>query len=137
MSKVTEYLTWVHVMVKSSPERRAQWVKTVLDGIKSYRGSAKQNPSEEKEKQWLSDVLQDESKFELMGFAPNQAYIKHDGSAHELDALWIHPWGSPALVYKHRKLPILIIAGPSMRKDESILGEIPENPGESVKGLTG
>jgi hypothetical protein len=133
MSEVTEYHGWVATMLKATKDRRQKWVKTILEGIKSYRkeGEKKANP----QTKYLSDMLQDTKLYELVGFCPQAQYIRAEGDS--LDALFVHAMGAPALLYKHKELPMFIIAGPGLRLHDSVLSENPDNRVESVEGITG
>lgn len=138
MKAVTEHLPWVGVMLKTPRAGRMKWVKIILDGIRSYREKAQARDRQaDEQREWLSDLLQDESKFELVGFSPNVQYVKASGSEDQMSALWVHPWGTPQLLYKHKRLPLLIIAGPGIRFNESVLAESRENESESTLGITG
>lgn len=131
---VKDHLSWVKTMLKAPVSRRREWIKTIIDGIKSYRD--KQAPK--KDVLWLSDVIQDDATWELIGVAVNQQYVRMDGDKELLDAIWVHPWGTPNLVYKHRKLPLIITVGPGIRWNDSILSEMPKNEyDEAVRGITG
>ncbi len=130
MNEPRTYLGWLPTLLRSSSERRQDWVKKILDGLKSYReGKAKSAT-------YLSDVIQDKSEFELIGFAVNACYAKVDGPKEMLDAFWVHPWGTPALMYKHKRLPMIVMVGPGIRFNESILQEVGMDD-MKVMGITG
>jgi len=78
------------------------------------------------EAEWLAKWLKS-NEVNFVGFAPSITYIKESGSDDELKYDWEHPFGNPALLYGHKKLPILIIAGPDIMVDDSILSRIPAN----------
>jgi len=138
-----EYLNWAMVMIQmaykdpdKARESRKRWVDHILNGIKSYRGSSGEKTEEAK---YLTDILSDEDTWELIGFAPNLQYIRCD---HENDNmlkfLFVHPWGTPPLVYKHKRLPMFITVGPGIRWNDSILREITDNGyNDHVEGATG
>jgi len=122
------HLPWVELILSLPAKDRRKWVRQMLDGLRSYRSSGKKS----KDSEWLSDWVGGKD-FELIGFAPNIQYVKVDGTAEELKALWVHPWGSPVLVYKHKKLPMVTLVGPSIRLDESVMVE----DGMDILGFTG
>jgi hypothetical protein len=132
---VKEELGWVDTFVRLPPSKRKEWVKRILEEIRSYRKRG--NPT--KETKYLSDLLSDRSKFDLIGFSYNVNYIKVDADDDEsLMARWVHPWGSPKLLFKHKKLPILIIAGADIRFNDAITNELRDNPRlDDVAGITG
>lgn len=129
MAGVKDYLPWVALMTKLPKSERLRWVRCVLDGIRSYRGKSPEKSV------WLSDVLQS-SEFETIGFAANVSYVRLDGNATEMSALYVHPWGTPTLLLKHKRLPVIIMASPSLRHDASLLAEA-GNKTAPVKGFTG
>lgn len=125
-----EYLSWVTLMTKIPVKARYEWLAQVIKGLKSYRGKS------DKRRQWLSDMIMDSGEFETVGFAANTSYVKIDGNAKELNCMFVHPWGSPTLLLKHKRLPLCVLVSASMRYDETILNE---NGGQNkqVRGLTG
>lgn len=138
-----EYLNWAVVMIQmahkdpdKARESRKRWAEHILNGIKSYRGS---NGEDVKEAKYLTDILADQDTWELVGFAPNLQYIRYDHSNDNmLKFLFVHPWGTPPLVYKHKRLPMFITVGPGIRWNDSILREITDNGyNDHVEGATG
>lgn len=79
-------------------------------------------------------------EFDLVGFCPNVWYGKASGSKNDLRDTFIHKWGYPTLLYKHKTLPFTMQVNPGMRKDKMLLTEIPGNrglyEGVYVVGLT-
>lgn len=130
MARVKDFLPWVALMTKLPASERRRWVKTIFDGIKSYRGKSAQKSV------WLSDMLADSKEFELVGFAANVSYVRLDGNATEMAALYVHPWGTPTLLLKHKTLPVILMASPSIRYDQTLLAEAGNKTGR-VKGFTG
>lgn len=131
-ARVKDYLPWVALMTKIPASERMRWVKEVFAGIRSYRNKQ----SDASRASWLSDVLSDRKEFELVGFAANVTYVRIDGNAMDLSAMYVHPWGTPTLLLKHKRLPVIIMASPSMRYDASLLAEA-GNKTSAVKGFTG
>jgi len=125
---VKEYLSWVTTMLETPAKKRWKWVETIIEGIRSYRDPKKANAVDDATKKYLSDALLDESTWEIVGFAPNISYVRVDCPDKEmLGYIWVHPWGTPALLLKHRRLPICIMAGPGIRWNDTILRELKEN----------
>jgi hypothetical protein len=130
-----ESLSWAKTMKASSPERRKEWIGTIWDSFKSYRdkSSSKEN--------YLSDALQDKSTWDIKGFSVNLQYVRLE---HEEDSMlrfvFVHPWGTPALILEHTRLPMIVIAGAGIRWNDTILREIKENEtiiDHNVEGATG
>lgn len=136
-----EYLNWAIVMIQAAhndPNKarktRKQWVEHILNGIRSYRPE-----TEKKEAKYLTDVLADKSTWELIGFGVNLQYIRADHDNDDmLKYVFVHPWGTPPLVYKHKRLPMIITVGPGIRWNESILRELSDNGyNDHIEGATG
>ena len=137
-----EYLTWALVMIQQAqvnPDKarktRRKWVESIFDGLRSYRPKTKVN----EEAVYLSDMLQDNSTWEEVGFAANLQYVRIDHDNDEmLKYLFVHPWGTPPLVLKHKRLPVFITVGPGLRWNDSILREITDNGyTDHIEGATG
>jgi hypothetical protein len=137
-----EYLSWALVMIQQSqanPDKarktRRMWVDRIFQGLMSYRPSTPAN----KEAVYLSDVLKDDSTWEEVGFAVNLQYIRVDHKNDEmLKYVFVHPWGTPPLILKHKRLPVFITVGPGLRWNDTILREIRENDyNDLVEGATG
>lgn len=123
---VREYLSWVMTMLETPVKNRWRWVEVIIDGIRSYREQHETKSDETV--QYLSDALLDDSTWEIVGFVPNISYVRVDCPDREmLKYIWVHPWGTPPLLLKHKKLPICMIAGPGIRWDDTILRELKEN----------
>lgn len=130
-----ESLAWVKTMINSKISRRQEWVKLIIEGLRSYRGASSED---RKGAIWLSDVIQDETKWEIVGFAVHEAYVRLDGSEEETNCMFIHPWGTPPLLLKHKTLPIVMTVGPGIRWNDSILSELKDNEAlEYLKNLIG
>ena len=87
----------------------------------------------------MSDVLSDDSTWEEVGFAVNLQYIRIDHDNDEmLGYVFVHPWGTPPLILKHKRLPVFITVGPGLRWNDSILREISDNGySDHIEGATG
>jgi hypothetical protein len=141
MSKVKEFNKWVKMMCELPEEKRQEWVNRIFEGLESQ--AAKENPKTSKELSYLTDILKDGRKFNLIGFSTNASYIKDKKRKNDpgvLNSIYVHAWGSPKLLFEHKKLPILIIIGPDLRVDESVLDEGSnryKNKRYDVTGITG
>lgn len=151
MSEVEQALSWVETMLATPQKQRVEWVNTILNGIKSNTASyVYPNVKAQQEKSLLKSTAKElaalvdyikSDDFEIMGFAPNLGYLRVKGSADYLDAWWIHPFSSPALVVKHKKLPVIMLVGASIQKDRSTIYEIEAHSkhisNNPVEGYTG
>lgn len=136
MSKVLEHLTWVQTLIFDATARHRKALKeAVLKGISSFNSKTGRTTREGSE---LASVLQDESEYELIGICPNTMYVKVDGAVEDQNAVFVHPWGTPVLLYKHKRTCCLVIAGPGIRFNESIVREISFNQyRDFITGITG
>lgn len=136
--KVKEYADWIYTMIQNPIERRKAWVKDILTNMKNGVGLKKKNP---KELENLTDVLLDKSKFDLVGFSANLHYVKHalrkDDVEEDLHSVFVHPWATPKLLFKHKTLPVVIIVGEDLRLDDNVLNEVAKNTKQEVRGFTG
>ena len=129
---VKQYAQWVYTMIKTAPAKRKEWIKIIFDNLKSKKTKEFEN---------LVEMLQDRSNFDLIGFAPNLHYIKHDkrrgDTEEDLGCVFVHAWATPKLLFTHKRLPVIIIVGDDMRYDDSVLNEQEKNPTVPVRGFTG
>lgn len=142
--------SWMTTFLNASSRARRRMVESVLDGIQYFNAKWKKVSESEKGipqyelksmdkaiKQFYKD-LKKEKNVKLVGVSPEITYMKVDGNKTQLEALWEHKFGSPALLYAHDELPMLILAGPSIMFNDSIRNRIPENPRrDKVFGVTG
>ena len=132
---VKQALSWVKEFMGSRASRRHEWVKTILKGIRSY-DSKSGEPT--RDGNTFAGNLEDRSQFELIGICPNIMYIKTEGSPEDLKAIWVHAWGTPVLLYKHKQTCALVVAGPGIRLNDSVVREISYNKyKEEILGITG
>ncbi len=135
MKGVRDYLSWVETILKLPVEARLKMVDAVLNAIASYRDKIGEKTAEQK---YLSDILRNEDEVELIGFSVNTMYVKAVSEFEdELDSIFVHPWGTPVLTYKHKRLPIVFLVGPGVRFNESVLDEVKGNKRVKVRGITG
>lgn len=112
MSKLGGYMRWVETMLQVDSAERRHWVNEIIDGFRSLRKGAR-----DKNVRYLSDVLEEENEFQLIGFVPKIEYIKVEGPEEHMNVLWEHQHMNPVLLYKHKTLPVLILAGPGLKWD--------------------
>jgi len=75
---------------------------------------------------------------EFIGFCPDVPYIKEKGPAKHLEVPWLHQFGTPALLYKIKKYPALLITAGNIRYNASALSEIDaNNENNLLSGITG
>ena len=122
---VKEYLSWVEDILNMEAGHRASLVKKILDDIKEEIGDN-------------FYTMLTSADVEFVGISPSTRYIKTKGSAEDLDAIWVHPFSVPTLLFYHKKTHCLINAGAAIRFNDSILNEIAENRDQiSGKGIMG
>ncbi|NDC48775.1 MAG: hypothetical protein EBZ61_06815 [Micrococcales bacterium] len=134
MSGVRDSLSWVSTMLMTSGKDRKKWVKIILKNLlTAFNPAARPGETEE-----LVNLL-DGPDVEIIGIAPNIQYLRVDGSENFLKAWWIHP-NQPTLIAKHKRLPLVFLAGPSLRFNETVIKEVNPEKGiqeESLVGFTG
>lgn len=160
---------WVSTLFQMSRSARRKLKDAVLEGMKYYNAKWKatgealseQEFSENMDQMSLEEFLQgpkphkvssfdpevqkfvsnlkNEKGFKFIGFSDVITYIKESGSDDQMQAIWEHPFGSAALLYKVEGLPALIIAGPDIELNDSIRNRIPANRHrkETTIGVTG
>jgi hypothetical protein len=136
--KIKEYADWVYTMIKNPINKRKAWVKDIFINLNKGTAGKKNNPKELKN---LAELLCDKAKFDLVGFSANLHYVKHDlrkgDEEADLNCVFVHPWASPKLLYKHKDLPVIMIIGEDLRLDESVLDDNSKNVTHSIRGFTG
>jgi len=151
--------TWVTTVVNASANSRTKIKNSVLKGMSffgakwspdTYEGggpaitmedllTADKLKSKNPQVNKLINDLQKENNLSLVGFVPEITYIKVKGSKEHLETMWEHPFGSPTLLYAHKTLPMLIIAGPDIMFNDSMVKSIKSNSSRQGKvlGVTG
>ena len=150
--------TWVTTVINAPENARTKIKNSVLQGMsffkakwnsKGYSGEGPAKTVKElitddelKSKdpavvEFIND-LQKQNNLELIGFIPEITYIKVKGPKSHLESMWEHPFGSPTLLYAHKTLPMLIIAGPDIMFNDSMVRSIKSNNIRGkVFGVTG
>ena len=122
---VIDSLDWVHELRNSPREFRKDLRKLVMDSLKSYSAKGEGNPDTRAGVALAKELVEN---YVFQGFAPNILYVKEKGQDRgEEEAIYVHPWGTPTLVFKHKYLPCVVMVNPGIRLDESFLQEMPFN----------
>lgn len=111
---------WYREVLEMSEKERVDLVNKTLNEI-AKEGSINDKPTAS----GLALVKMLRTECELGGFSPNIYYCRHKGR--DLKDTFIHKWGYPTLIYKHKRYPMTIQVNPGMRKDKMLLTEIPGN----------
>jgi len=116
---VANILTWATTMLDSSVQDRKEMVDIIHHSIETYKDG--ENPSEE----GVEAVNYLKNHCKLIGFAPSTSYIMHkERGEGSLEVFWEHPFSMPALLYKDKELPFLIITHGNIEFDSSKLIKI-------------
>jgi hypothetical protein len=113
---------WFNEVLELDSRGREAFIQDCLDEI-SRSGSIDDRPTEDG--QALVKFLKQDCDF--VGFNPNLVYARGKGADKDMRVKFVHKFGYPTLVYKHRKMPILISANPALVKDQMFLAKIPGN----------
>jgi hypothetical protein len=136
---VKEYNSWVYTMLETPVKKRWEWVRIIFESLTSP-WNKKANPLSREMVEFAKNLEQSKN-FDIVGFSANVHYVKHDvgkgDQLSDLKSVFVHAWGSPKLLFQHKKLPILIIVGGDLRVHESVLDEIDKNDKRSIRGITG
>lgn len=122
---IRQCLSWVNVVSHMTLPEKKQLVRLLLSGLVAQRKGKKSD------ERWLSDLIQDGKEFQVIGFAANAPYINVDRKWGDTRPIWVHPWGIPAIMLRHKRLPILMMVSPAIRLNENLLGS------KSMEGYTG
>lgn len=122
---IPQVLTFTETLSRMGSSDKDKMFDLIIEGIRSYR------PAKSKDDKWLSDYLISNSDWKFLGFSANLPYLNVDPSTGDTKNFWIHAWGTPQLLFSHRRLPAMMIAGPSVRLDENVMGE------RNMTGFTG
>lgn len=108
-------LTWATTILDSEEKERPEFVELILKSILNF----KNGESSDEGKKAVSFLKND---CHLIGFCPSTTYImpKNRGEG-SLDVFWEHPFSIPTLLYKHKKLPFLVLSNGNLDFDDSRL----------------
>lgn len=140
-------LLWLDTLLGSTRSERRSMKAALLEGIRQYGAKWKKTDKPQPKDPDFPDLvdpdkvateldpdavalykdLKSEKEWEFIGFAPNTMYVKESGSQAELESIWVHPYAVPALVYKHRRLPLMIYTSPTIEFNTSVLREVDAN----------
>lgn len=114
-------LSWVKDLLLFSPSRRKKMRKLALESLKKFKQGKESDEGIE-----LVRGLEEEAEF--IGFVPNVSYVKEMAKdAEDLSSIFVHPFGSPTLLYKVKGKPILLLTNANLEYNKSKLEEIPHN----------
>jgi len=138
MKEIQEALHWFILLLttKSAKSYRKKMREEVMKGLHGFSLKGEKFYGKDNEA-GIALVKELNENFEYMGFTPNVQYIKENE-----EGWWVHPWGTPTLLFKHKKLPIVVMTNPGIRLDSNFLKEMEYNEyirelrGE-MKGFTG
>lgn len=142
-SEPIEYLSWANVLASSPEKYRKEMRAMILEEIKHFSEHGEGHPDTTAGEALYAE-LKNPDLWEFVGFAPTIKYIRETApTKEELEALWVHPWGLPALIFKHKKLCVFIMTHPGMRFDKSYPDEMEINKRANptkigpLRGITG
>jgi hypothetical protein len=108
-------LSWAVTMLDAEQGERKEFADMVFNSIANFK---KGEPSEEGRK--AVNFLKNEC--EMIGFCPSTTYIMHKSRGEgSLNVFWEHPFSIPTLLFKHKKLPFLILSNGNLDFDDSRL----------------
>lgn len=148
MAHIREHLTWIEKLLSMTSKAR----KLVREKVIAALQEEIENENSGYDPQSIEQIVEalDSKHFEFVGFMPNVTYAKESGDKDEMRALFVHPFGYPTLLYKHKRSPVYVFVNPLLRFNGSVLHEIPyseykkfmdkgvERPEEiELRGITG
>lgn len=134
MSQVAESMKYLRYIINSDRKDRENLKNQIIKGIEeSHNPDAYEGETED-----LVNLLRSPD-VEIIGFVPNIQYIRLDGSVDFLKTWWVHAT-QPTLIVKHKRLPLVFLAGPSLRWNKSVIKEVNPKSGiekDDLIGFTG
>lgn len=122
---IKQALSWSEVVSRMAPKEKKDLVGLLIQGIVDHRKKKADGDV------WLSDLISSEREFKIEGFALNAPYINVDKAYGDTQPIWVHPWGIPALLLRHRTLPVIMMVSPAIRLNENLMGS------RNMEGYTG
>lgn len=119
--KVIEMLDWVKTFIKSTPSQRRQFRDVLIKGLREFK------INNENAGEVLVKALNDKSQLEFVGFGVNMSYIFENHAPPYNEAVMVHPFGGPTLIYKYKNFPAYLVTSPSLRHNKSHIAEMKEN----------
>lgn len=131
---VVKTLTWAAQMLQMSAANRTKTKKLCLNHVRHFDKG-------EKTKAAVDFVNSLQKDFQFIGFTPNVFYLKEKGPKNDMNVLWVHPFSTPTLLYKHKRLPCLLMTNGNLEFNSSRLAKIKANIGidelHNILGITG
>jgi hypothetical protein len=104
-------------------DHRKKEKQSLLDGIKQCRKNGER-----------THELLTSGEYDFVGFGCNLFYVKADGTK----AMFVHPFGFPVLIYKHKHSCTLVMASNLIKYNEPIEGtEVSLDKWEKIVGVLG
>lgn len=137
-----EELSWVDAVANhAGGSDRKQIAKTNLEALKYFHST---DGNITAEGMALYNRYANRNKFKLVGIMTNIRYLKMDGPQDDLTARFVHPWGTPTLIFLELAAskvypanPVLHIVNVNLRYDDSIINEVEFNEKTApMKGFT-
>lgn len=128
-------LTWAALMLKKSPSQRKKIRDLILERLIFFDEGKKSEDGE-----ILFSELKSEDNWYFIGFAPYAVYIKMEADLKEqLNCTWIHPYSMPTLVYKHKRLPMVVHVNPELSYNKSVVHQLNKSMKHlrNVQGIMG
>lgn len=122
---IRQILSWANAVSYMTTPEKKQLAKLLITGIE------RQRKSKASDETWLSEFISSQKEFTIEGFAANAPYINVDKNYGDTKPIWVHPWGIPALLLKHKTLPVIMMVSPAIRLNENLLGS------NNMEGYTG
>lgn len=123
--EVKQSLSWLKAVSYMNSKEKQELLDRILVGFEAQRKYKKPD------QKWLSDVIREGDPFEVLGFVANIPYYNINKKWGDDTVFWIHPWGTAQILLRHNELPIIMIAGPSIRLNKNIFGQ------SNMEGYTG
>lgn len=136
--KVVEALKWLKRFIQGPPAYREKIKNLVLANVSRAPG--------DKNTEWsVSDLkklaarLGDKAEYDFVGVTPNIIYVKTEADdPKDLEAVFVHPFGTETLLFASKKLPYLILVNPGIRFNKSFLDEMPlSKKAQRLLGIVG
>ena len=101
---VTQYHPWILAVKEKDEKTRSRYLKIILDYML-------ENPHQRE----LAKEIKKGTRYHVIGFAPYAEYMKHKAEgAFDLEGVYLHAFGNPALLVFDKKTKSLMIVGPEI-----------------------
>lgn len=133
MKKILEYPHWYLQFLELPPEDRMRVVNQVMSDLREVSHEGEGGKDRSLGERLAREIRRD---YDLIGVTGYFRYViaETDEFRDSLDREYHHPFGSPTLVLKHKKLPFLMLVNPAIRFNETFLNEMPMNPRHPRQG---